>query len=105
MTSTRPASAEWLAPRRSAPTVAVSTAPTTSTPSPQRQDGKAQLKLDVPSRPGQVDDEQLAPRFCVLGALSGRSPARPCNGTSLRSRIHAQAADLEACWAVSTGAV
>jgi hypothetical protein len=34
---------------------------------------KAQLKLDVPYRPGQVDDKQLTPRFCLLGALSGRS--------------------------------
>jgi hypothetical protein len=58
MTSTRPASPEWLAPGRGSPTVAVSTAPTTSTPSPRRQDGKAQPKLDVPYRPGQVDDEQ-----------------------------------------------
>ena len=36
MTSTWPAPAEWLAPRRPSPAVAASTAPTTSTPSPRR---------------------------------------------------------------------
>jgi hypothetical protein len=41
---------------------------------------KAQPNLDVPYRPAQVDDNQATPRFCLLGALSGRSAGRPLAG-------------------------
>jgi hypothetical protein len=48
------APAEWRAHPRSSSTAAGNTAPTTSTPARSGQDGKAQVKLDVPdsSRPG-----------------------------------------------------
>ena len=58
MTSTRPAPAEWRAPRRPSSTVAASTAPTTSTLTAAVKTAKAQPNLDVPYRPAQVDDNQ-----------------------------------------------
>jgi hypothetical protein len=55
-------------------------APTTSTLTAAVKTAKAQPNLDVPYRPAQVDDNQATPRFCLLGALSGRSAGRPLAG-------------------------
>jgi hypothetical protein len=38
---------------------------------------KAQAKLDVPIVPVRSTTSRLTPRFCLLGALSGRSAGRP----------------------------
>jgi hypothetical protein len=81
MTSTRPVPAEWRAPRRPSSTAAASTAPTTSTPSPRRS-RRQRLSRSSTCRivPVRSTIIRLTPRFCLLGALSGRSAGQPCNG-------------------------